>query len=422
MSSGRHETDFRLDPELVSPSADQLTVAGENDAADSGSATIRHQNLVRMGLVGGTLVAAGLLTAVEVKAQDTDQDDDDRGRGILQDDDGDQDPTRTPNPTVRATRTPFITWGQAGTATATPTPDASPTVMASPTLDASPTAGRTVIAQVPTETPTPGETLVAAADLGPMGEFRSSLADYPGTVRYTDAFGRDVRVETDMTRVEPLMGVDGRPILPGIYLDGNRPAGIDPQIGMETIFVNGNEVVQAYLVGTIHIEQAYGGPMYTVSVPMRIMDANYNVIQQAPRPYFGQFQFIFNYGAVMYAIDTDGRMVNPISLPSSPLIPVSTDYDPLDPNTAIVFNPETGVGTFPTAEGLVEIRNGDQVLVSYVFNAPDALPGWYADTRQTRTPEEILNQLMLQPQPDMRIDGPGTNFNYPNFLLTPQNQ
>lgn len=401
-----------ITPDLVTLNKDKLTTAGETRKGLD-ARTKQVMVLATEMLVGGALIAA---TTSEVQA----------GVPI---EEGQDDPTETPEATpvpqsevarrilarqavmAEIMNAPVDQLAQIPTETPTPTPTREvPTATVTPT----PTGEAEEIAQVPSASPTAGETLVAMA---PMNLLESSMRNYPSMVEYTDALGNQVQLETNVSRVEPLMGINGTPLMPGIYME--RPTNLDPAIGNETIALNGIEVDQAFAIGTVHVAWSGYGPMIYLSVPMREMAADGTVIESARVPHYGHFEFVIRgTGALIQAIDGEGQAVN---LPSGINDQIPAAHNGESPNRAIVYNQETNTLTFPTANGVVEIQDGDLMGVSFVYNQAEIAPDM-VEENGNRTPEMMINELMNGSNQTLEYSGENNNFQYYLYMFTPENQ
>ncbi|MBW7955918.1 hypothetical protein H3C66_04255 [Patescibacteria group bacterium] len=305
----------------------------------------------------------------------------------------DGEPTPTPNPNVD-------TWIRQMQAQADA--DATATAQAN-----NPEPGRTLIAQVPTETeappatptseptatptlqpgetPTPGETLVAALPAESM--LSNSMAIFPNRVEYHSILGAPVNLEMRWNRVEnPLMGVNGVPIMPGLYEE--RPMALSNGVldNPEQI-INGAEIDEDFMVGRVtHIESVPGGnPIIYLTVPMQDVNETGNVIENPDQPVYGTFQVsLWNEGNSFRVIENNGNVA---------ALPTGAQNERLgmgeNPDSRIVYDRNNQTVSIPSANGPVVIRIGTMMGVEYVGNVEDISNGIVSENGN-RTTDQVI--------------------------------
>lgn len=236
-----------------------------------------------------------------------------------------------------------------------------------------PEAGRTLVAQVPT--PTPGETLVAMA---PADLVTASLTGYPRRVDVQPAFVGARVIELNPQTLRPMMGIDGRPILPGYYTE--RPANLaatfmgseDEADIVETANnLNGVDADYDYIVGYFVNVTRLGDANSTsrvvyISFPARYVDANGQITQEPANRHYATVGYgVGGQGNRMYAINESGQII-----PAGSGSENGTFRPGNDRNTTITWVSDDAM-TFPTAEGVQELRVGDPVIMAVIRNAEE---------------------------------------------------
>lgn len=254
-----------------------------------------------------------------------------------------------------------------------------------------PEAGRTLVAQVPTETPIPRtEVAVLPANANSL-EFM--MNGYPNRAAFTSNWRERINVELDFTNNQ-LMGNDGRPLVPGIhYL---RPQNLDPTVLNREYNINGADVEQLLLVGFITFEPSPEvGIVVYLNVPMQVVNPDGSIETSADQPQYGRFFWSPGSMVNIRAVREDGTVIPaPESFNDGP-IPGGRD-----PNSNVFFDKFSQTISFPTAEGVVTVRNGQEVGISIIKNVEDVAPD-ISRQNGNRTVDQIIQDMMnTNPQDD----------------------
>lgn len=285
--------------------------------------------------------------------------------------------------------------------TPTPLPETSPTP--SPTPDSTPVPSGTVepvlVAQVPSPTPEPGETLVAMV---PEMSLAASLQGYPPFVDIQPAYSAQVRVELNPNTLRPMVGIDGRDIISGFY--PGRPSNLGATfMGSQTIVesannINGIQAEYGYIVGFVSRlapPDGYNqGYVVHITYAGREVDTNGRIIQEDPEhKHYATVAYGPNgQGNRMYAISENGQVIQ-----TSPNSEGGTYRVGTDANTNVVLTP--GELTFPTAEGIEQLRVGDPIIMTVVMNSDQM--GRALENNGVTNDEVIARQLDSDPNNDV---------------------
>lgn len=325
-----------------------LTEIEDQQTRMAGNSSSSERNRRIATVVTTLMVAAGvsqLFTGERVSAQD-EQDD---------------EPVV---PTATSTRNPNIGLRMPGTPTPEPSSDNGVSVAQVSTFE--PTSGSpdngVAVAQESTLTPTPGRTEVAAL---PANAFtlEFNMSGYPNRLDFTSRFGSRINTEIDLNQ-PALVDAQGHALAPGVYFD--RPVTLDPSVMNFEVSMDGVEAEQSLLVGFITFEpNPPAGPIAYINVPMRLVNPDGSIDTQSARTGYMRFSLPFrSTGTVMHAVNPDGTEVeSPSGINDDQPIPRAEN-----PNTSMVWNAAEQTMTFPTAEGIVTIHNGDEVGVFVIKN------------------------------------------------------
>lgn len=242
----------------------------------------------------------------------------------------------------------------------------------------------TPVAQVPTGTPIPSiEVAVLPANANSL---ELMMNGYPNRAAFTSNWGERINVELDFTNNQ-LMGNDGRPLVPGIhYL---RPQNLDPTVLNREYNINGADVEQLLLVGFITFEPSPEvGIVVYLNVPMQVVNPDGTIAERSAEPQYGRFFWTPLSLVNIRALREDGTVIPaPASFNDGP-IPGGRD-----PNSNVFFDKFSQTISFPTAEGIVTVRNGQEVGISIVRNMEDIVP---IDVQENgnRTIDQIIQDMM----------------------------
>lgn len=365
-----------------------ITAAGES------SKGLDPRTRQLMTLAVGSLVGGGLLMVNTSEVQ----------AGVpLEDADDEPTPTPTASPTVSQEeimrrinerlemRNEVLGENnQIITATTTPEPSSTPTPTREATTVNPTTTEPAQIAQVPSETPTPGETLVAMAPAeAPWVVPASELGGYQRNVPWSNqGWGQSGEVRIDLRRVAEI----GVPL--GVHFQVPR--------GFEEIFdyefnINGMQERPVYIVGVVASiigdtpEPGYTEGQILMAVPNRL-SGTYNIVE---------VRSFDSRGTRIATIDENGQ---PVPLPEL----IGIDLRVNEPEAGVIrnsTNPETGVVwsnydeddqfiSFPTGNGPSQIRVGDVIIVRVPFDENNASRGdIMRDMNGGRTNEQVLADI-----------------------------
>ena len=363
-----------------------ITAAGES------SKGLDPRTRQLMTLAVGSLVGGGLLMVNTSEVQ----------AGVpLEDADDEPTPTPTASPTVSQAeimrrinerlemRNEVLGENnQIITATATAEPSSTPTPTREATTVNPTTTEPAQIAQVPSETPTPGETLVAMAPAeAPWVVPASELAYYQRNVPWSNqGWGQSGEVRIDLRKVAEI----GVPL--GVHFQVPR--------GFESIFdyeysTTGGTEQPVYIVGVVanlagetpHVGYTEG--QIFMAVPNRL-SGTYNIVEIRT----------FSAQGIRIAAIEDGQPVPMpelvgsvgVNLPESGII-----LNGSDPETSIVwtdYQAETPSITFPTGNGPSQIRVGDVIVVRVPLNETiSSRSDLLVDMNGGRTNEQVLADI-----------------------------
>ncbi|NOG49616.1 MAG: SH3 domain-containing protein [Chloroflexi bacterium] len=242
----------------------------------------------------------------------------------------------------------------------------------------------TPVAQAPTGTPIPRtEVAVLPANANSL---ELMMNGYPNRAAFTSNWGERINVELDFTNNQ-LMGNDGRPLVPGIhYL---RPQNLDPTVLNREYNINGADVEQLLLVGFITFEPSPEvGIVVYLNVPMQVVNPDGTIAERSAEPQYGRFFWTPFSLTNIRALREDGTVIPaPASFNDGP-IPTGRDV-----NSNVFFDKFSQTISFPTAEGIVTVRDGQEVGISIIRNVEDVALD-ISQQNGNRTVDQIIQDMM----------------------------
>lgn len=322
----------------------------------------------------------------------------------------DGEPTPTPNPNVD-------NWIRQMQAQAEA--DATATAQAN-----NPEPGRTLIAQVPTETeappatptseptatptlqpgetPTPGETLVAMVSNPGLVDVSYLRSNFSSTIELIPNRAGLRSVEIDLNNIQPLIGVDGQPIPFGFH-DSLPTLDQNVQDHHESFDAVQPEIRHAVgIISNVYETDVNGfkGITVFVSVPIR-ETGQWQTFSIVSRP----------NGNQIYAVGADGRAIEEAELAynTGRISVYNSGTDVVDdtPDLSDNWQPDgPGSSRFPTAEGWASLDIGMAIDVAYVNNIGDTAFEGVIAANNGYTPEDIVRNFRdLDPTNDNRNPG-----------------
>ncbi len=344
--SNHKETDVAL----VRPDESRMSVAGESSSGQTVDNGDRKRQVMRLA-TGGLLAAGSLLLATDVE------------QAVAQ-----EDQDETPTPRQNHTDRPLgLVFGSA--ATPTPSPD-----------------------QV--VTPTPGETLVAQANIDASRfVLPAELNRYPETFRFTNWFYQhETEVRINRERVAQLLTVNGTPLPLGVY-DEAHPLPIDPRAFEGFQEWSGGDLRPMYVVGILAEVQGFQDQNPTPTQGY----ANPDIVVAIPLPgsndFFPVMIGMVTVGGRFCALDQRGQLV---PLPANLLDNMGRIPYQLNGQNYINYSNQEGWISFPTSQGNSIVRVGDPIIVRFVTNLDvynDSFRGGLIGGSGGRTPEQVVADL-----------------------------
>ena len=249
---------------------------------------------------------------------------------------------------------------------------------------ATPEARTTEVAQGATATPIPRTEVAALPANASSLEFM--MSGYPNRAEFTSNWNERINVELDFTDNQ-LMGNDGRALVPGIhYL---RPENLDPTVLNREYNINGADVEQLLLVGFITFEPSPEvGIVVYLNVPMQVVNPDGTIDTSSTEPQYGRFFWAPLSLTNIRALREDGSVIPaPASFEDGP-IPGGRD-----PNSNVFFDKFSQTISFPTAEGVVTVRDGQEVGISIIRNVEDVALD-ISQQNGNRTVDQIIEDMM----------------------------